>query len=85
MPVWLEVFIAWVTIGAVLNIAAMVVFRKKGYFRWLNTLYDSEAYQKGYEDAKAHEINEASVYNTFPRSVLVNQVREHGIEDNRYK
>ena len=85
MPVWLEVFIAWAILGSILNIAAMIVFRKKGYFKWLNKVYDSNAYHTGYEDAKK-ELNgsSSSVYSGFPRSVLLPQLREHGVEDTRY-
>ena len=92
MPVWVEVIIGWMIIGAILNIVAITTLRKKGYFKWLGNLYDSEAYNRGYEDAKKGERKiDGAVYETAPNSiassngVTLSQVREHGIDDTRYK
>ena len=81
MPVWLEVLLIWATIGLVLNILSLIVFRKRGYIQWLMTLYDDEAYKKGYADAKKHEVTDRTVYDTLPALLYI----EHGIEDTRYK
>jgi len=85
MPIWLEVFLAWIVIGAVLNLSAYTVFYKRGYFKWLNDVHDSIAYRTGYENAKKEMGKAAPVYDPFSRSTLAPQLREHGIEDNRYK
>ena len=92
MPVWLEISLAWVTIGAILNLAAYTVFRKRGYFKWLNDVHDNLAYRIGYEDAKKdlkQEIGAIAYSGLFngptTRSALFPQLYEHGAEDFRYK
>lgn len=94
MPLWVEVIIGWVVIVAVINLAAMTVFRKRGYFKWLNNVHDSNAYRVGYEDAQKAMHNSAPTYNkdfygfsenAQNHSIHPSQLREHGIKDNRYK
>ena len=85
MPVWVEVILAWVVIGTVLNVAAHLVFRKRGYFKWLNNMYDSEAYRRGYDDAKTvYKINQLPVYKIDPESMLRPPLNRYEIKDNRY-
>ena len=84
MPVWLEVFIVWIIIGTVLNVTAMIVFRKRGYFKWLNDIYDSKAYSAGYEDAKQAMKKSSLEYSNIPVSLFTPHMREYGLADSRY-
>jgi len=85
MPVWLEVFLVWLAIGTILNILAYTVLRKRSYFRWLNDIHDTIAYETGYKDAKKEMAYGDPVYDSFSRNTFTHQLREHGVEDNRYK
>jgi len=92
MPVWLEVIIGWIIIGSILNLTAVTVLRKKGYFKWLGNFHDSEAYKRGYEDSKKDSLKKSELVNptisdsiTTSNNVSFFQVREYGINDNRYK
>ena len=87
MPIWLEVFVAWMVIGTGLNILAYSVLRKHNYFRWLNGVHDTIAYKTGYKDAKKEIATYVPTPSPIPQNIFVphlRQLRDHGGNDNRY-
>lgn len=50
MPVWLEVIIAWVIVGTILNI----IFYNSKYMRWVRNIRNSHGYLEGLKDASVN-------------------------------
>lgn len=87
MPVWLEVIIVWICLGAVLNLIAF----RKGYFKFLDALTETRGYEEGYKDAAVNMRMFYAMKKEFPSTAWVRQsagkdlgtrekILEHGFE-----
>ena len=80
LPVWLQVFLAWIILGSILN---LVAFRKY-YGRFVKEV--DRDYNQGYKDAEINMRMFYAVVGQFPSTIWVRRSREYeGSLDTRIK
>ena len=69
MSVMVQVILAWILIGSILNLLAF----RKGYYRWIQRSQDQRGYEEGYSQAAGNLRMYYAVTGKLPSTVWVRQ------------
>ena len=73
MSVIVQVILAWILIGSILNLIAF----RKGYYRWIQKLQYQRGYEEGYSQAAGNLRMYYAITGKLPSTVWVRQSIGH--------
>ncbi len=71
MPIWIQVILAWIILGAFLNLIMFKLYYKK----WVTTVVEETDYTYGYKHATTNISMYYAIYNEFPSAIWINRVQ----------